>query len=89
MVVARKKNMNYYDREGSKTNKRSKEQLTQSSTDDAIDHRVVMKVISRAVKNTKEAYLHMANMMVFVNSTPMGTCVCELTELLLNVLNKE
>ena len=32
-----------------------------------IDHRIVMKAISRALKKTKVAYLHMANMMVLTN----------------------
>ncbi|XP_065045382.1 probable protein phosphatase 2C 23 [Musa acuminata AAA Group] len=65
------------DGEASETNRRSKEQLTQSSTGGAVDHRAVLKAISRALRKTEEAYLHMANTMVSANPelALMGSCV--------------
>ncbi|CAD5180182.1 unnamed protein product [Musa acuminata subsp. malaccensis] len=65
------------DGEASETNRRSKEQPTQSSTGGAVDHRAVLKAISRALRKTEEAYLHMANTMVSANPelALMGSCV--------------
>ncbi|RWW21333.1 hypothetical protein GW17_00014520 [Ensete ventricosum] len=65
------------DREASETNRWPKEQPTQSSTGGAVDHRAVLKAISRALRKTEEAYLHMANVMVSANPelALMGSCV--------------
>ncbi|CAL9097289.1 unnamed protein product [Musa acuminata var. zebrina] len=65
------------DDKASETNRRSKEQPTQSSTGGAVDHRAVLKAISRALRKTEEAYLHMANTMVSANPelALMGSCV--------------
>ncbi|URE34692.1 phosphatase 2C [Musa troglodytarum] len=51
--------------------------MTYSSTTDAIDHKPVLKVISRTLRKMKVTYLHMANMMVFANPKPplMGSCI--------------
>ncbi|XP_065023733.1 probable protein phosphatase 2C 23 [Musa acuminata AAA Group] len=62
--------------ESSEINRRSKEQLTQSSGG-GIDHRAVLKALSRALRRTEEAYLRMANTMVSANPelALMGSCV--------------
>ncbi|THU53219.1 hypothetical protein C4D60_Mb10t12120 [Musa balbisiana] len=56
-----------YNKEGSEINRRSKEQLTELSIDNVVDHRTIPKVISRAQRKIDEAYLQMANKMVYGN----------------------
>ncbi|URE44996.1 hypothetical protein MUK42_32966 [Musa troglodytarum] len=64
-----------YNKESLEINKQSKEQLTKLSTDGVVNHKIVPKTISRALRKT-EAYLHMANKMVYANPelTLMGSC---------------
>ncbi|RZR76370.1 hypothetical protein BHM03_00001142 [Ensete ventricosum] len=62
--------------ESSETNRRAKEQ----SSGGGIDHRAVLKALSRALRRTEEAYLRMANTMVSANPelALMGSCVLAL-----------
>lgn len=47
------------------------------SIDGIVDHRILLKAISRALRKIEEAYLHIANKMVRTNPEPtlMGSCV--------------
>ncbi|WOL16503.1 putative protein phosphatase 2C 23 [Canna indica] len=57
-------------------NRQSKEQLLQPSSGAAVDHRAVLNAMSRALRKTDEAYLHMTTTMISANPelALMGSC---------------
>ncbi|OAY51810.1 probable protein phosphatase 2C 4 [Manihot esculenta] len=67
-----------WDRERVELDKKLKEQLTRSGSDNgAINHADVLKALSQALKKTEEAYLDIADKMLMENPelALMGSCV--------------
>ncbi|XP_077214999.1 putative protein phosphatase 2C 23 [Tasmannia lanceolata] len=66
-----------WDRERLELERRLKEQLSRSGSQSAVNHSDVLKALSRALRNTEEAYLDLADKMVMENPelALMGSCV--------------